>query len=104
MSEARAEIEVLGQRMTLRGPGSPEYLRELAEYLEGRIRAIQSETRVQDPMRLCVLAGLHVVDELFRLRQDTAAWAARVDALTAEVGRVLPTEGAPTGPGVASRP
>lgn len=89
MSEARAEIDVLGQRITVRAPRPPEYLRALAEYLEGKIRAVRTEGRVQEPTRLTVLAGLHVVDELFRAREREAGVAARLDRLLADLERVL---------------
>ena len=68
MTEGRADIEILGQRITVRGQGSPEYIRDLAEYLNGRIRTVREQARVYDPMRLSLLTGLHMADELFRNR------------------------------------
>jgi cell division protein ZapA (FtsZ GTPase activity inhibitor) len=81
MVEGRAEVEILGQRIAVRGRGSPEYIRGLAEYLDRMIRTIRTEARVQDQTRLTLLAGLHVADELFRLREQAASLDARVEAL-----------------------
>lgn len=92
MGEGRAEVEVLGQRITVRGRGSPEYIRGLAEYLERMIRTVREEARVQDPTRLSVLAGLHLVDELFRLRDREAALTARVEALVRQLDETLRPE------------
>jgi len=90
MSEGRAEIEILGQRITVRGQGSPEYIRDLAEYLDRMIRTVREQAQVHDPTRLSVLAGLHIVDELFRAREREAGLTARVDGLVERLGRVLP--------------
>jgi len=89
MTETRAEIEILGQRITVRGQGSPEYIRGLADYLDGRIRSLREQARVSDPVRLSLLTGLHLVDELFRRREDEARLLAQVDALVARLGKVL---------------
>ena len=69
MTEGRADVEILGQRLSVRGRGTPEYIHELAEYLNGRIESVRDQARVFDPLRLSLLAGLHVVDELYRWRE-----------------------------------
>ncbi|HEV8309749.1 MAG TPA: cell division protein ZapA [Methylomirabilota bacterium] len=89
MAEGRAEVEILGQRITVRGPSSQEYIRGLADYLDGMIRTVREQARVQEPTRLSILAGLHVVDELFRARDREAGLAARVDSLVERLGTVL---------------
>jgi cell division protein ZapA len=87
--EGRAEVEILGQRITVRGQGSPEYIRNLADYLDRRIRTVRDQAQVHDPTRLSVLAGLHVVDELFRAREREAGLAAQVDTLLERLARAL---------------
>jgi cell division protein ZapA len=89
MTEGRAEIDILGQRITVRGRGSPEYIQGLADYLNGKIRAVREQGHVHDPTRLSVLAGLHVVDELFRAREEESTLAARVDHLVGRLQRAL---------------
>ena len=39
MTEGRADVEILGQRLSVRGRGTPEYIQELAQYLSGRIQS-----------------------------------------------------------------
>ncbi len=89
MTEGRAEVEILGQRITVRGRGTPEYIRDLAQYLDGKIRAVRDQAQVHEPTRLSVLAGLHVVDELFRSREREASLAARIEDLLARLGGAL---------------
>lgn len=89
MTEGRAEIEILGQRITVRGQGSPEYIRSLAEYVDAKIQRLRVEARVHEPTRLSVLASLHVADELFRARERETALAARVETLVERLGKAL---------------
>src|SRR5215471_4119596 len=94
MTEGRADVEILGQRLSVRGRGTPEYIHELAEYLNGRIQSVRDQARVFDPLRLSLLAGLHVVDELYRSReteraQGVDAVLARVDRMTERLSAVL---------------
>ncbi|MBI2879833.1 MAG: cell division protein ZapA [Candidatus Rokubacteria bacterium] len=89
MDAGRAEIEILGQRYTVRGEASPDYIRQMAAYLEGKIQELRRGAGVKEPMRLSVLAGLHIVDELFRAREDQDQVAGRVDALIALLERTV---------------
>jgi cell division protein ZapA (FtsZ GTPase activity inhibitor) len=95
MTEGRADVEILGQRLSVRGRGTPEYIQQLAEHLNGRIQTVKEQARVFDPLRLSLLAGLHVVDELYRsrgaegTRSVDAQVLARVDRLTARLEAVL---------------
>jgi cell division protein ZapA (FtsZ GTPase activity inhibitor) len=93
MTEGRADVDILGQRLSVRGRGTPEYIHELADYLDGRIQTVREQARVFDPLRLSLLAGLHVVDELYRCREADAELVARVDRLAERLGAAL--EGQP---------
>jgi cell division protein ZapA (FtsZ GTPase activity inhibitor) len=101
MTEGRADVEILGQRLSVRGRGTPEYIHQLADYLNGRIQSVREQARVFDPLRLSLLAGLHVVDELHRCRETEGVrgldpqFLARVDRLTERLGAVL--DGGPAG-------
>lgn len=89
MTEGRADVEILGQRLHVRGQGSPEYIRELADYLNARAQVVRDQARVYDPLRLSLLAGLHVADELHRARAREVRLAAQVEQLVAQLDRVL---------------
>ena len=65
----RVEITLLGQTLTVRTEASPDYLRQLAEYLEERVGAL-IRGGMKDPMAALTLAALDITDELFRARED----------------------------------
>jgi cell division protein ZapA (FtsZ GTPase activity inhibitor) len=66
----RVEVEILGQRYTIRSAAEAGYVRELAAYLEKRVSEIRGSSGGQDAARLLALAALYITDELFRLRDE----------------------------------
>jgi len=89
MTEGRAEVEILGQRLHVRGQGTPEYIRGLADYLNDRAQAVREQARIFDPLRLSLLAGLHIADELHRERAADGQRAARLERLVAQLASAL---------------
>jgi cell division protein ZapA len=81
----RVEVEILGQKYTIRSASEAGYVRELAAYLEKRVSEIRGGGAGQDATRLLALAALYISDELFRLRDERReadrAASARVGAL-----------------------
>ena len=81
----RVDVEILGQKYAIRTEAAPEYVRQLAAYVEERVREIQGTGAAQDSVKLLALAALYIADELFRLREEHNAadrdTGARLDAL-----------------------
>ena len=61
-------VEIQGERYPIRTALEPEYVAELARYLDVKISAAADSTPSGDRLRLTVVAALNIVDELFRLR------------------------------------
>ena len=71
MSEMqRVEVEILGQKYTIRSEADPKYVKELAAYVEKRVKGVEGQIRGQDPVKALALAALYIADELFRARED----------------------------------
>ncbi|MGH9367051.1 MAG: cell division protein ZapA [Thermoanaerobaculia bacterium] len=89
----RVEFELLGLKYALRSETSPEYVRELVAYIEGKLREVGGPT-IPDPLKRLGLATLYIVDELFRARAELARAAgdvnARVDSLLELLDRAAP--------------
>ena len=81
----RVEVEILGQKYTIRTDAPADYVRELAAHVEQRTKDIRGDGPAQDSVKLLALAALYITDELFRLRDDHALvdqdTSARLDAL-----------------------
>jgi cell division protein ZapA (FtsZ GTPase activity inhibitor) len=71
VAAGRVELSLLGQTLTVRTEASPEYVRQLADYLEDRVAEL-SRGGVKDTLAALTLAALDITDELFRAREDKA--------------------------------
>jgi len=66
------KVEIYDQSYNVNAEGSEEYIREIAAYLDGKMRDVADSTRMVDSVKVAVLAALNITDELFaiRSRQD----------------------------------
>jgi cell division protein ZapA len=63
------KVEIYDQAYTVRSDGDPDYLKELAEYVDQRMREISSGTLTVDSRKVAILAALYIADELHQLRK-----------------------------------
>ncbi len=63
-SSQTTHIEILGQSFSLKSDDSPEYIQGLANDLKQRYARISARMNVADPLRVAILAGLFLLDDL----------------------------------------
>jgi cell division protein ZapA len=66
---ATVKIEIYDQSYNVNADGNEEYLKELATYVDGKMRSIAESTHMVDSLKVAVLAALNIADETFTLRQ-----------------------------------
>jgi cell division protein ZapA len=86
MSETRVvHVDVHGQRYPIRSGLDPQYVAELAAYVDGKMRLAAKESPAGDTLKVAVLAALNIADEFFRacdeVQTDHAAITRRAAAL-----------------------
>jgi cell division protein ZapA len=64
------EVTILGQRYLIRGNASAEYIRQLAGFVDSRIKDIYSNNPSTTPLKAAILASLILSDELHKLSKD----------------------------------
>ena len=75
------EVTIIGQRYMIRGNASREYIRQLAEFVDARIRDVYRNSPGTTPLKASILAALMVSDELYKLSRDHDAVKQRIDAI-----------------------
>ena len=68
LNNTSVRVEIFDQAYNLRG-SDPEYILKLAEYVDGKMRAVAEQTNTIDTVRLAVLAALNIADEYHLLRK-----------------------------------
>ena len=85
-------VEIFDQIYNLRGSDS-DYILKLAEYVDGKMRAVSEQTSTVDSVRLAVLAALNIADEYHLLKRRLQAPAPevrqRADRLASALDEVL---------------
>lgn len=61
-------VEIFDQIYNLRGSDA-DYILKLAEYVDGKMRAVSEQTATVDSVRLAVLAALNIADEYHLLKR-----------------------------------
>ncbi len=89
MSEQTIRVEIYNQTYSIRSDGDNEYIQELAEYVDCKMREISSGTMTVDSLKVAILAGLHIADEFFQLKHAQAESDAQLAARSAECSEIL---------------
>src|SRR4051812_10374306 len=86
-------VEIYNQTYNIRSEGDGEYISQLAEFVDSRMREISSGTLTVDSLKVAILAALHIADELHRTRrlheQTDAQLASRSSECAEMLDRVL---------------
>jgi len=67
MADGLVPVQIFGQRYPIRSALDPQYVQELASYVDERMRAAADQSPAGDSLRLAVLAALNIADEAFRV-------------------------------------
>jgi cell division protein ZapA len=69
--ERVTDVEIFGDRYTLRATEDPAYLQRVAEYVDGKFSEVAKGSPALAPSKVAVLASLNIADELFKRDEAT---------------------------------
>ncbi len=86
-----AEVEIFGERYTLRSGDTPEYLQRVAEYVDTKFRELVKQSPSLVPSKVAVLVSVNIADELFKqseeVRRREQETLDRIDSIAALLRR-----------------
>jgi cell division protein ZapA len=86
------EVEIFGQTYNVRGEGDPNYLTELARFVDARMREVAAEVATVDPMKIAILAALNIADEFSRYRKQhgkASNWVEKTEEISERLNKVI---------------
>lgn len=83
-------IEILGQSFSIKTDDSPEYIQSLVDELKQRYARISAHMNVADPLRVAILAGLFLLDDVKKMQNQPLSTKSKQTATAS-----LPSERAP---------
>jgi cell division protein ZapA len=88
-SSPTIRVEIYNQTYNIRSDGDTEYIIQLAEFVDSRMREISSGTLTVDSLKVGILAALHIADELHRLKNMHEQADSQLAARSAECAEML---------------
>ena len=89
------DVEIFGSVYHVRGEQDPEYLRRLADVVDGKMRDISRHVPVVDSGKIAILAALNLADELLQCNNqqegERVAMMEKVEELTGKLTEALDT-------------
>ena len=82
-------VEIYNQTYNIRSDGDSQYLMQLADFVDGRMREISSGTLTVDSLKVAILAALHIADELHRMKQTYEQADSQLATRCAECAEML---------------
>jgi cell division protein ZapA len=82
-------VEIYNQTYNIRSDGDSEYVTNLAEFVDQRMREISSGTLTVDSLKVAILAALHIADELHRLKRLHEQTDSQLASRSAECAEML---------------
>ena len=73
------QVEIFGQVYSIKGKDDPASIRDLAAFVDAKMKEVQKGTGTSDPLRVAILTALTISDELYRLRAENASVGATAE-------------------------
>jgi len=64
------EVHILGQKYIIKGDSQPEYIKQLADFVNERLKEVYSASPGIVPLKAAILAALNIADELHRIKNE----------------------------------
>lgn len=77
------EVYILGQRYTIKGGASAEQIKELARYVEGRLKEVCNSYPNISPLKALILTSFSIAEELYKVKAEEETIAKEMEEKTA---------------------
>ena len=65
------KVSIYGQEYTIKAPADATYIKNIAEYVDQKMREIQEELNTpQVPAKVAIFAAMNIADEFFAIKRD----------------------------------
>jgi len=64
------EVEIHGQTYNIRGEGGKEYIQQLADYVDKKMKEISDMNYTVDSLKLAIIAAINITDEYFKTKKE----------------------------------
>jgi cell division protein ZapA len=84
------EIEIMGQRLTVKSEDSEEHVRRVARYVDEQIRQL-ADTRLASTLDLALVTALNIASEYWKLQHQQEEAYQTINRMAQRIGARLPS-------------
>jgi cell division protein ZapA len=90
-SAQTVEVKIYNQTYTIRGDVNSEYIQQLAEYVDRRMKEVSAGTLTADSLRVAILAALNIADDLYKMRRKLEQLDSTLNERSTECAELIDT-------------
>ena len=73
------EVDILGQKYSIKGDASEEYIKKLAAFVDLKLKEVHNSSPSMAPLKAAILVSLNSADELHRLKEEQEKAAKNIE-------------------------
>jgi len=73
------KVMIYGTEYPIKGSTDPEYIKEVANYVDTKMKEINKTISIDSSLKVAILAALNITDELFRERNHVDVSSVQFD-------------------------
>ncbi len=85
-AQATVAVDIFGTTYQVRGEHDPQHLRQVASFLDQKMREVADQVATIDGSKIAILAALNIADELFQKHLGREAERENDDVIAAKIG------------------
>jgi len=63
-------VGIYGSEYTIKGKESPEYIKEIAGYVNGKMEDMSKKSTLVSPLKIAILSAVNITDEYYKLKTE----------------------------------
>jgi cell division protein ZapA len=83
------KVNIYGTEYPIRGATDTDYIRQVAEYVDSKMRDIDQSTSVKSSLKVAILAAINIADELFREREEKKGLVQEFEKKISHLSRLI---------------
>ncbi len=84
-----SKVMIFGQEYRIRGWADSNYIEEVAEYVDSKMREVSDGSNITSTTKVAILAALNISDELFTERGQTTRFLDLVESRAEDLSQLL---------------
>jgi cell division protein ZapA len=89
MENGKVKVNIYGQTYNIRGDAPPEYILELAEYVNSKMEEVALNVTSSNSLQIAILVSLNIADEYFQLKKLNVGIEGVIEEKTREIISML---------------